>query len=83
MRKSFKRDAGKSITPPERKKLRGYVAPWEAQEKLDLWVETVGVEQAFDDLRGTIDQDELSECLAYIFRNNDFKEGCSEEEEDE
>lgn len=60
-----------------------YVAPWEAQEKLDLWVETVGVEQAFDDLRGTIDQDELSECLAYIFRNNDFKEGCSEEEEDE
>ena len=60
-----------------------YVAPWEAQEKLDLWVETVGVEQAFDDLRYAIDQDELSECLAHIFRNNDFREGQSKRDEED
>lgn len=72
---------------PEVKKEAGesydwYVAPWEAHEKLDLWIETVGMEKAFDDLRGAINTDELSECLAFIFRNNDFPEGCSDYKED-
>ena len=59
-----------------------YVDPREAQEKLDLWIEAVGAEKALDDLRYALDTDELSECLAFIFRNNDFKQGCSDTDED-
>ena len=62
-----------------------YVDAGEAWDKLQLWIDTVGAEAALDDIAHAMGTDELSECLAFIFRNNDFKEGCSdyEEEEDE
>lgn len=63
-----------------------YVDAGEAWDKLQLWIDTVGAEAALDDLAKAMGTDELSECLAFIFRNNDFKEGCSDyepEEEDE
>ena len=54
------------------------VNPEDAWDKLELWKETVGAEQALDDLAKAMGTDELSSCLAFIFRNNDFKEGCSD-----
>ena len=59
------------------------VNPEDAFDKLSLWVETVGAEAALDDLARAMGPDELSDNLAFIFRNNDFKEGCSDYEEDE
>lgn len=62
------------------------VNPEDAWDKLELWKETVGAEAALDDLAKAMGTDELSSCLAFIFRNNDFKEGCSDcepEEEEE
>lgn len=60
-----------------------YVDPSEAWDKLQLWVDAVGAEQALDDIAKAMGTDELSECLAFIFRNNDFRESLSEEEYDE
>ena len=60
-----------------------FVAPWEAQDKLDLWIETVGVDQALNDLRYAMGNDELSSNLAYIFRMNDFREGQSKRDGDD
>lgn len=60
-----------------------FVAPWEAQDKLDLWIETVGVEQALNDLRYAMGNDELSSNLAYIFRMHDFREGQSKRDGDD
>ena len=59
-----------------------YVDPNEAWDKLQLWVDAVGAEQALNDIAGAMGTDELSECLAFIFRNNDFREGLSEEDEE-
>ena len=60
------------------------VNPEDAQEKLQLWIDTVGAEAALDDIAKAMGTDELSSCLAFIFRNNDFREGCSDyEPEDE
>ena len=58
------------------------VNPEDAWNKLELWKETVGAEAALDDLAKAMGTDELSSCLAFIFRNNDFKEGCSDYEEE-
>lgn len=55
----------------------------DAQDKLDLWIEAVGAEQALDDLRYAMGNYELASNLAYIFRMNDFREGCSDYEEEE
>lgn len=54
------------------------VNPEDAFDKLSLWVEAVGAESALDDLAHAMGPDELSDNLAFIFRNNDFKEGCSD-----
>ena len=59
-----------------------YVDSSEAWDKLQLWIDTVGAEAALDDIAHAMGTDELSECLAFIFRNNDFKEGCSDYEEE-
>lgn len=59
------------------------VNPEDAFDKLSLWVEAVGAEAALDDLARAMGPDELSDNLAFIFRNNDFKEGCSDYEEEE
>ena len=59
------------------------VNPEDAWDKLQLWVDTVGAEAALDDITKAMGTEELSSCLAFIFRNNDFKEGCSDYEEDE
>lgn len=58
------------------------VNPEDAFDKLSLWVEAVGAEAALDDLARSMGPDELSDNLAFIFRNNDFKEGCSDYEEE-
>lgn len=58
------------------------VNPEDAWDKLELWKETVGAEAALDDLAKAMGTDELSSCLAFIFRDNDFKEGCSDYEEE-
>lgn len=55
----------------------------DAQDKLDLWIEAVGAKQALDDLRYAMGNYELANNLAYIFRMNDFREGCSDYEEEE
>ena len=60
-----------------------YVDPNEAWDKLQLWVDAVGAEQALDDIAKAMGADELSECLAFIFRNNDFREGLSEDDSEE
>lgn len=54
----------------------------DAWDKLMLWEETVGAEQALRDLAKSMGDEELSDNLAYIFRMNDFKEGCSDADED-
>lgn len=54
----------------------------DAQDKLDLWIQAVGTEKALDDLRYAMGNFELANNLAYIFRVNDFREGCSDYEED-
>lgn len=60
------------------------VNPEDAWDKLQLWIDTVGAEAALDDIAKAMGTEELSSCLAFIFRNNDFKEGCSDfESEDE
>lgn len=59
------------------------VNPEDAFDKLSLWVEAVGAEAALDDLARAMGPDELSDNLAFIFRNNDFKEGCSDYEAEE
>lgn len=60
------------------------VNPDDAWDKLQLWIDTVGAEAALDDIAKAMGTEELSSCLAFIFRNNDFKEGCSDfESEDE
>lgn len=59
-----------------------YVDSSDAWDKLQLWIDTVGAEAALDDIAHAMGTDELSECLAFIFRNNDFKEGCSDYEEE-
>lgn len=68
---------------PEVKKEAGESYGWvvnseDAWNKLMLWEETVGAEQALRDVAKAMGDEELSECLAYIFRMNDFKEGCSD-----
>lgn len=68
---------------PEVKKEAGESYGWvvnseDAWDKLMLWEETVGAEQALRDVAKAMGDEELSECLAYIFRMNDFKEGCSD-----
>lgn len=55
----------------------------DAFDKLQLWIDTVGAEAALDDLARAMGPDELSDNLAFIFRNNDFKEGCSDYEPEE
>ena len=54
----------------------------DAQDKLDLWIQAVGTEKALDDLRYAMGNFELANNLAYIFRVNDFREGCSDYEEE-
>lgn len=51
----------------------------EAQDKLQLWIDVVGAEQAVWDLARAMGNDELASNLAYIFRMNDFREGMSKE----
>ena len=72
---------------PEVKKEAGESYGWvvkseDAWDKLELWKETVGAEQALDDIAKAMGTDELSSCLAFIFRNNDFREGLSKEDND-
>lgn len=55
----------------------------DAWDKLTLWEETVGAEQALRDVAKAMGDEELSECLAYIFRMNDFKEGCSDTDDED
>lgn len=76
-----------SSAKPEVKKEAGESYGWvvnseDAWNKLMLWEETVGAEQALRDVAKAIGDEELSECLAYIFRMNDFKQGCSDTDED-
>ncbi|MCM1260568.1 MAG: hypothetical protein NC222_06395 [Staphylococcus sp.] len=59
-----------------------YVAPHEAREKLDLWIESVGETQALWDVVTTMSTDELSSALVYIFRMNNFEEGQSKQTEE-
>ena len=59
------------------------VNPEDALDKLQLWIDTVGAEAALDDIAKAMGTEELSSCLAFIFRNNDFKEGCSDFESED
>ena len=59
------------------------VNPEDAWDKLQLWIDTVGAEAALDDIAKAMGTEELSSCLAFIFRNNDFKEGCSDFESED
>lgn len=73
---------------PEVKKEAGESYGWvvnseDAWDKLTLWEETVGAEQALRDVAKAMGDEELSECLAYIFRMNDFKEGCSDTDDED
>lgn len=69
-KQEVKKEAGESY---------GWVVdPEDAWNKLMLWEETVGAEQALRDVAKAMGDEELSECLAYIFRMHGFKEGCSD-----
>lgn len=59
------------------------VNPEDAWDKLQLWIDTVGAEAALDDIAKAMGTEELSSCLAFIFRNNDFREGRSDYEPEE
>lgn len=59
------------------------VKPEDAWDKLQLWIDAVGAEQALDDITKAMGTDELSSCLAFIFRNNDFREGLSDNEDED
>ena len=53
--------------------------PW---DKYEIAKEYIGYEELSDDLSQAVGYDELAECMAYIFRMNDFQEWNGESEED-
>ena len=55
----------------------------DAYDALDKFVDAYGTEEALDAITRAMSNDDLSDTLAYIFREYDFKEGCSDYEEDE
>lgn len=55
----------------------------DAWDKLWLFVDYYGEKETLDALARAMGNDELSENLAYIFRMYDFREGCSDYEEEE
>lgn len=50
------------------------VESWEAQEAYDMACEYFGKENLDDQIVTSLGNDELAECLAFIFRMNDFRE---------
>ena len=54
--------------------------PW---SKFEYAKELIGAENLLDNLSRAIGYDELAECMAYIFRMNDFQEWDSDYEESE
>lgn len=79
----FKKSISSKLNKKAGESYGWYVDSSEAWDKLQLWIDTVGAEAALDDIAHAMGADELSECLAFIFRNNDFREGCSDYEEEE
>lgn len=59
------------------------VEPDDAWEKLWLFAEAFGEKETLDALARAMGDDELSDNLAYIFRMYDFREGCSDYDDDE
>lgn len=55
----------------------------DAYDALDKFVDAYGTEEALDAITRAMGRDELADNLAYIFREYDFKEGCSDYEDDE
>lgn len=50
------------------------VESWEAQEAYDFACDYFGKEDLDDQIIRAISNEELAECLAFIFRMNDFRE---------
>ncbi len=57
------------------------VEPYEAAEAYEFACEHLGTEYVNEEIIQCISSDELSECLAYIFRMNDFDEWYDREQE--
>ena len=49
----------------------------DADTKLQMFIDAFGEDKALDELSMAVGNDLLSDCLAYIFRMNDFREGDS------
>ena len=59
------------------------VDPWKAQEAYHFAVEYFGTDNLNQQIVEALSTDELSECLAFIFRMNDFQEWYDRNGEDE
>jgi hypothetical protein len=57
------------------------VESWEAQSAYDLACEYFGEEDINQQIVQAMSSDELAECLAFIFRMNDFREWDQYKEE--
>lgn len=49
----------------------------DADTKIQMFIDAFGEDKALDELSMAVGNDLLSDCLAYIFRMNDFREGYS------
>lgn len=59
------------------------VEPWEAWDAYDMACECMGKDYVDDAIVHCMDTDELSECLAFLFRNWDFTEWDERESQNE
>ena len=59
------------------------VEPWEAWDAYDMACDSMGKDYVDDAIVHCMDTDELSECLAFLFRNWDFTEWDERESQNE